>query len=113
MKRGQVLWADLSEPRGTEPGERRPVLVVQDDVLTASRLGTVMVVPLSSNLDRARAIGNVLLPEVETGLNKPSVALVCQVLTVDKAFFDEPVGTLSRRAMKAVDAGLRLALDLR
>jgi len=113
MKRGQVWWVDLSEPRGSEPGGRQPVLIVQDDPLTASRLATVMVVPLTTNLKRAAAIGNVRLGAIETGLPKESVALVCQVLTLDKDLLDAAVGSLSRRAMQAIDAGLRLALDLR
>lgn len=78
-----------------------------------SRLATIMVVPLTTNLRRAQAIGNVLLDTSETGLKKESVALVCQVLTLDKEFFDEQVGGLSRRSLQAVDKGLRLALDLR
>jgi mRNA interferase MazF len=89
------------------------VLIVQDDLLTASRLATVMVVPLTTNLQRALAVGNVQLGASETGLRKDSVALVCQVLTLDKAFLDEPVGSLSRRSLQAVDIGLRLAFDLR
>ena len=113
MKRGEVWWAELDGPRGSEPGGRRPVLIVQDDLLTASRLSTVMVVPLTTNLQRALAVGNVLLARSETGLRKESVALVCQVLTLDKDFLDELVGSLSRRSLQAVDAGLRLALDLR
>ena len=113
MKRGEVWWADLAEPRGSEPAERRPVVIVQDDLLTASRLATIMVVPLTTNLERAKAVGNVLLREADTGLPRPSVAQVCQVVAVDKAFLDDLVGSLSRRAMNAVDAGLRLALGLR
>ena len=113
MKRGEVWWADLAEPSGSEPGGRRPVLVVQDDLLTASRLGTVMVVPLTSNLQRALAVGNVRLSTKDTGLKRESVALVCQVITVDRAWLDESTGSLPRRALQAVDAGLRLALDLR
>ena len=113
MKRGEVWWADLDEPRGSAAGGRRPVLIVQDDLLTASRLATVMVVPLTTNLQRALAIGNVRLSAAETGLTRESVALVCQVLTLDKDFLDESSGTLPRRKMLTVDAGLRLALDLR
>lgn len=112
MNRGEVWWADLSEPAGSGPGGRRPVLIVQDDLLTASRLGTVMVVPLTSNVLRARAAGNVLLTRATTGLSRDSVALVCQVLTVDKDMLSENVGSLSRRMMELVDAGLCLALDL-
>jgi mRNA interferase MazF len=112
MKRGEIWWADLSEPRASEPGGRRPVLIVQDDLLTASRLATVMVVPLTTNLQRAKAIGNVLLPASDTGLNRDSVALVCQVLPLDKVFFDQRVQGLSRRTMNIIDGGLRLTLDL-
>jgi mRNA interferase MazF len=112
MKRGEVWWADLGEPRGSGPGLRRPVIVVQDDLLTRSRLDTVMVVPLTSNLRRAHAVGNLLLEEKETGLPRPSVALVCQVTTLDKAFFVEVAGSLSGRALKRLNAGIALALGI-
>jgi mRNA interferase MazF len=112
MKRGELWWADLAEPRGSEPGDRRPVLIVQDDHLTSSALSTVMVVPLTTNLRRAMAKGNVPLPKRDTSLPKDSVALVCQVLTLDKEFLDEPLRRLPPRLMQSVDAGLRLALSL-
>jgi len=112
IARGEIWWADLAEPRGSEPGDRRPVLVVQDDHLTASALSTIMVVPLTTNLRRAEAIGNVLLPRRDTGLPKQSVALVCQVMTLDKTFFDAVVRRLPARLMRSVDLGLKLALSL-
>ena len=112
MRRGEIWWADLGEPRGSEPGFRRPVLVVQDDLLTASALRTVMVVPLTSNLRRAEAIGNVALEPKHTGLPRASVALVCQVMTLDKDVLTELVGSLPRRAARSVDVGLELALSL-
>jgi mRNA interferase MazF len=111
--RGEVWWADLAEPRGSEPGSRRPVVIVQDDVLTESRLQTVMVAPITSNLLRAKAAGNVLLRPTVSGLKRESVVLVCQVLTVDKIMLTECLARLPRRVMGAVDEGLRLALDLR
>jgi mRNA interferase MazF len=112
MHRGEIWWADLGEPRGSEPAFRRPVLVVQDDLLTASALRTVMVVPLTSNLRRAQAAGNVTLAPRDTGLGETSVALVCQVMTIDKDFLTELAGSLPRRSRTAVDAGLRLSLSL-
>lgn len=112
MKRGEIWWADLAEPRGSEPGDRRPILVVQDDHLTASALSTVMVVPLTTNLRRAEAIGNVPLARRDTRLAKDSVALVCQVMTLDKAFLVALVHRLPARLMRPVDLGLRLALSL-
>jgi len=112
LRRGEIWWADLAEPRGSEPADRRPVLIVQDDLLTASALSTVMVVPLTTNLRRAEAIGNVPLLRRDTGLKKDSVALVCQVTTLDKAFLDVLVRRLPARLMRSVDVGLRLALCL-
>lgn len=112
MKRGEIWWTDLAEPQGSAPGFRRPVVIVQDDLLTASLLSTVMVVPLTTNLQRGLAIGNVELSARETGLPKPSVALVCQVVTVDEGFFVQRVGSLSRPKLREVERGLRLALGL-
>ncbi len=112
MKRGEVWWVDLGEPRGGQPAFRRPALIVQDDLLTESKLPTVMVVPLTTNLNRAVAVGNVALEPAETGLAKPSVALVCQVTTVDKSLLSDMAGTLPRRALRKIDAGLGLALGL-
>lgn len=109
LRRGDVWWVDLGEPRGRAPAFKHPVLIVQDDLLTDSRLGTVMVVPLTSNLQRAQAIGNVALKGRETGLSEESVALVCQMITVDKDSFTEPAGRLSSRSMHKIDAGLALA----
>jgi mRNA interferase MazF len=112
VRRGEIWWADLGEPRGSAPALRRPVVIVQDDLLNGSKLDTVMVVPLTSNVKRARAIGNILLDSRETGLDRESVALVCQVLTLDKAFFDERIGTLSSRLRARLDRGLTIALGL-
>lgn len=113
MIRGEVCWADLAEPIGSARGSRRPVVIVQDDLLTQSRLATVMVAPITSNLRRATAAGNVLLKPETSGLSRESVVLVCQVLTVDKAVLTECAARLPRRVMRLVDDGLRLALDLR
>jgi mRNA interferase MazF len=112
MTRGEVWWADLGEPRGSEPAFRRPVIVVQDDLLTRSALKTVMVVPLTSNMRRGLAAGNVVLEPRDTGLDEPSVALVCQVMTVDKDWLTDLVASLPRRARKRVDTGLQLSLSL-
>jgi mRNA interferase MazF len=88
------------------------VLIVQEDSLTRSRLRTVMVVPITSNLKRAAAPGNVVLARSHSGLRVESVALVCQVLTIDKEFLTTCVATLPASVMGRVDAGLRLTLAL-
>lgn len=113
VNRGEVWYVDLGEPKGSEPGFRRPVVIVQEDLLTQSRLSSVMVAPVTSNLQRALALGNVKLDAKGTGLRRPSVVLVCQVTTVDKSLFEQsPVGSLSRRQLEELDAGLALALGL-
>jgi mRNA interferase MazF len=103
---------DFGEPRGAEPAFRRPVIVVQDDLLTESRLGTVMVVPLTTNLRRALAIGNVEIPARHSRLSKPSVALVCQIASVDKSLFTDRVSSLPQRILSEVERGMALALGL-
>ncbi len=112
MKRGQVWWVDLGDPVGSQPGLRRPVLIVQDDLLTDSRLGTVMVAPMTSNLQRALAVGNVKVSAKQSSLARASVVLACQVMTVDKSLLEKQQGSLSTRVMAEVDRGLALALGL-
>lgn len=113
IRRGDVYWADLGEPRGSEPGYRRPVLVVQSDAFNKSRIATVIVSVLSSNLELARAPGNVLLPKSLTGLPKDSVANVSQLLTLDKEDLDEEViGMLPGALMEEVGEGLLLVLGM-
>jgi len=112
IERGEIWWASLPEPTGSEPGFRRPVLVVQADAFNRSRVQTVVAVVLTSNLRLLDAPGNVLVPADASGLPKDSVANVSQVVTIDRDFLSERGGRLRGRTMDAVDAGLRLVLDL-
>jgi mRNA interferase MazF len=112
IRRGEVWWAGLPEPRGSEPGYRRPVVVVQADEFNASRIATVMVIPLTSTMRLADAPGNVALTARETGWPKTSVATVSQVITVDKSLMQARVKALPPRRVDEIDAGLRLALAL-
>ena len=112
MYRGERWWATLPEPIGSEPGYRRPVLIIQNDAFNRSRIQTVIVVVLTSNLELAKAPGNVLLPRSSTGLPRDSVVNVSQVITIDKVFLTERVGTLSSDRQDEVDEGLRLVLCL-
>lgn len=112
MQRGEIWWADVPEPTGAGPGYHRPILLIQADAFTSSRITTVIAVALSSNLRLATIPGNVLLRATETGLSKDSVANVTQIITIDKLILDEYVGQLSARSLEAVAAGIRLVLDL-
>ena len=112
VERGEVWWADLDEPTGSEPGYRRPVLIMQADAFNRSRLQTTIAVVLTSNLRLIDAPGNVLVPKSASGLPKDSVANVSQVVTLDRDFLTERTGKLPARLRAAVDAGLKLVLDL-
>ena len=112
IQRGDIWWAELPDPLGSEPGYRRPVVIVQADTFNDSRLGTVLAVGLTTNLQRADAPGNVLLPSRRTGLPRDCVANVSQVITVDKRFLSEQVGPLPALLLHRIDEGLRLILDL-
>ena len=112
VKRGEVWIADLAEPRGSEPDKRRPVLIVQENALTASRLNTVMVAPMTSNLRRSVAPGNVSVSAKQSRLKVDSVVLCCQVICIDKVFLTTKVSALTESVVERVDAGLRLTLAL-
>lgn len=112
IQRGEVWWADMGEARGSEPGYRRPVLVVQNDAFNRSRLQTTLVVSLTGNLRLVGAPGNVLVPAKASGLPKDSVANVTQLLTLEEDFLTERAGKLPPRLMAQVDAGLKLVLAL-
>jgi mRNA interferase MazF len=112
IERGEVWWADLDEPAGSEPGYRRPVLLVQADSFNRSRLQTTIGVALTSNLRLIDAPGNVLVPKQNSGLPKDCVANVSQLVTLDRDFLTERAGKLPPRLLAAVDAGLKLVLAL-
>lgn len=112
MRRGEIWWANLRDPEGASPGYRRPVVIVQSDSFNRSRIGTVIVVALTSNLKLARAPGNVVLPSEHTLLPRESVANVSQVLTVDRSFLLQRVALLPVRLVHRIEEGLRLVLSL-
>jgi mRNA interferase MazF len=112
VKRGEIWWAELPDPRGSEPGFRRPVLVVQADALNNSRLPTVVVAAITSNLRLADAPGNVHLTRRQSELPKESVVNVSRVLTLDRRFLKEKVSQLPATQLQEVESGLRLVLSL-
>lgn len=110
LSQGDVWWAELPPPRGSDPGFARPVVVVQGDALNRSRIATVVCVPLTSNLKWADAPGNVVLDKRSTGLPKPSVANVSQIITLDRTDLTERVGSLPGTKLDLVLAGIDVVL---
>jgi mRNA interferase MazF len=112
IRRGEIWWASLPEPVGSEPGYRRPVLVVQTNEFNEGRLHTVIVLTITSNLRLAGAPGNVLVHRRDTGLAKESVINVSQTATVNKTRLTQRIGILPTPVMHEVEAGMRLVLGL-
>ena len=112
MQRGEIWWASLPSPKGSGPGRRRPVLIIQSDAFNASRIQTVIAAVITSNLDLAAAPGNLLLRRKDSGLPRDSVVNVSQVVTLDKAYLTERAGRLPKRHAGAVDEGIRLVIGL-
>jgi mRNA interferase MazF len=110
INRGEIWWADLAEPAGSEPGYRRPVVIVQSDAFNRSNIQIVVCVPLTSNLIWADAPGNVLLSSSITGLSKDSVANVSQIVTIDKGSLMERMGRLPGAKLEAILNGIGIVL---
>ena len=107
INRGDVFWIGPEDSRGPAPAYSHPHVVVQDDVFNHSRITTVVVCALTSNLHRANEPGNVLLEVGEGNLPKQSVVVVSQISSVDKARLGERIGSLSDTRVEQILAGLR------
>ena len=112
MKRGEIWWAGLAAPKGSGPGYRRPVLILQADSFNRSKINTVIAAVISSNIRLADAPGNVFLSRRKSGLPKDSVVNVSHLVTLDRKCLGSRAGRLSPGNMSTVDDGLRLVLSL-
>ncbi len=112
MKRGELWWASLPEPTGSGPGFRRPVVVVQSNPFNESRISTVIVAIVTSNLSLAEAPGNFRLAKVDSGLAKPSVVNVSQIITLDRQLLSARIKSLPAQCVDRLNEGLRLVLGI-
>ena len=110
ISQAEVWWADLGEPVGSAPGLRRPIVVVQGDALNHSRIGTVVCIPLTSNLKWSRAPGNVLLSAAATNLPNDSVANVSLIVALDKSQLTDRTGKIPRRQLDLILSGIDVIL---
>ena len=110
IEQAEVWWADLDEPAASEAGYRRPIVILQGNALNRSRIGTVVCVPLTTNLKWATAPGNVLLPRQDTGLSKDSVANVSLIVALDKQQLTDRVRKLPTRRLQLILAGIDTVL---
>jgi mRNA interferase MazF len=112
MIRVEIWWAEFGIPYGSEIGHSRPVLIVQDDSFNESRIKTIVVLPLTTNLRLLDAPGNVFLGKKESKLLNDSVIIVAQLYAVDRSRFKEKISKINNNIMKQVEIGMKLVLGI-
>ena len=110
VRQGDVVWLDYGDPIGSEPGFRRPAVVLQSNAFNRSRIGTIVCVPLTTNLNLARVPGNLLLRQSETGLDRDSVANIAQIGAQDRSRISDWVGSISERHLQRLFDGIDIVL---
>jgi mRNA interferase MazF len=113
IEQGEIYWVDLGEPSGSEPGYRHPHIVIQNNLFNASKINTVVVCALTSNIKKSLAPGNVLLNEGEASLPKQSVVNISQIYTVNKGDLAERIGKISERRFSEILEGIKLLTEPR
>ena len=111
IRQGDIFWIEQEEPKRSEPGYRRPFVVVQNNLFNQSRINTVVVCALTTNLLRAKSPGNVSLEVGEGGIPKPSVVNISQIFTVDKTALAEYCGSLTAKRLFQILDGINLLLQ--
>ena len=112
MTRGELWWADLGIPFGSEPGYKRPVLIIQNDFFNRSKLNTTVAIPLTTNLVFAEVPGNILITKNESGLKKDSVITVSQIEVIDKSKLIEKITKIDRSIIEKVENGIMFVLGI-
>ncbi len=113
IKQGDIFWLNLGVPSGSGPGFKHPHVVIQNNIFNHSRINTVVVCALTSNLKRSKAPGNVLLKKGEANLKKESVVNISQIITVDKTDLIEKIGSLSLVRITQITEGINLLIEPR
>jgi len=112
VKRGEIWWASLGDPKGSEPGFKRPVVIISSNDFNVSKIKTIVVAVITSNLRLSDAPGNIELSKKSTGLTRSSVINVSQLITIDKSFLTEKIGKLTNKQLQMLNDGVKLVLAL-
>jgi mRNA interferase MazF len=112
IQRGEIWWTNLPAPLASEPGYRRPIIIIQSNDFNLSNIATVIAVVITSNIKLAQAPGNIFLPQKVSGLIKDSVVNISQIITVDKTFLSECVAILPQNYIRQIEESVRLVLSL-
>jgi len=111
VNQGDIFWIKLKEPTGSAPGYRHPHVIIQNNLFNRSRINTVVVCALTSNLKRSKAPGNVLLSKGEANLPKKSVINISQIFTIDKSLLSEKIGSLSKERFLQILDGIKILTE--
>ena len=113
IRQGDIYWIDLGTRSGSGPGYKHPHVVIQNNVFNQSRIRTVVVCAITSNLERARAPGNLLLKKGEANLKKDCIINISQILTVDKTDLSDKIGSLTSSRIRQIVDGIQLLIQPR
>jgi mRNA interferase MazF len=113
VRQGELFWVDLGDHGGSEPGYNHPCVIIQNDIFNQSKIDTVVVCLITSNLRLAKAPGNVYLQKGEGNLPKDSVVNISQIVTIDRSFLRDKIGTLSRLTTEKIIDGVKLLIEPR
>jgi mRNA interferase MazF len=113
IKQGEIYWVDLGEPSGSQPGYRHPHIVIQNNIFNSSNISTVVVCSLTTNLNRAKAPGNIALNKGEANLPKKSVVNISQIYTVNKSDLIEKIGQVSEKRIYEILESINLLTEPR
>jgi mRNA interferase MazF len=113
IEQGEIYWVDLGQPSGSEPGYRHPHVVIQNNVFNASKINTVVICALTSNIRRAQAPGNVVLRKGEANLPNQSVINISQIYTVNKEDLVDKIGKVSENRVNEILEGIKLLTEPR
>ena len=113
MIRGELWWVDLGLPFGSEPGYKRPVIIIQNDFFNRSNINTIIIIPLTTNLLLADAPGNILVSKDESKLKKDSVIVLSQIKVIDRQRLIEKISKIDRKIMEKIDNNIMFVLGIR
>ena len=112
MTRGEIWWVDFGVPFRSEPGFQCPELIIQDDSFNKSKINTIIVIPLTTNLILGDSPGNIFIEKEESGLSKDSVLVVSQLSVIDKNRFIEYANKVTQKLIEKIESGIKLVLGI-
>ena len=113
MIRGEIWWVDFGIPFGSEPGFHRPIIVIQDDTFNQSKINTIVILPITTNLLLEDAPGNVFLESKISGLKKDSVVVISQITVIDKRRLIKKESKLNTIYINEIEEGVALVLGIK